>query len=434
MYAALMARASAAALCVILAACATVNLDEDLSDYGDEVSRLTRSLESSPDDVETLARLGEIYVRTGYPEDARGHLERAWNLGARDAKTSFYLGLAHESVGNAKFAIAIYGTYPDVSRSSPYRKLMEGRYTILVREAAYEEMSARLAAEDSIAAIEPAEDVIAVLSWTYAGGDERYAPLGRGLAEMLTIDLQNVEELRVVERVRLQALLDELALGQTGVVEAGTAPRMGRLLGVGRLVGGTYSVLQESDLRFDPALFKTATAVREDLSSHTDAISNFFALEKRVVFELIDDLGIELSEAEQQRIQEIPTRNLQAFLAFSRGLQEEDRGAFDAASGFFEQAASLDPGFSEAAAKQEGAVGASEAGGSVGSVLTTAKQVEPFAGGEIDLVDSRIDRLGSGVGSPQVPGPDARKPAVEAVVAERRLPGLPDPPQPPGGK
>ena len=56
-------------------------------------------------------------------------------------------------------------------------------------------------------------------------------------------------------------------------------------------------------------------------------------------------MGIQLSPAEQEAINQRPTQNLQAFLSYSRGLMAEDRGDFGAAQADFERAAALDPNF-----------------------------------------------------------------------------------------
>ena len=72
---------------------------------------------------------------------------------------------------------------------------------------------------------------IAVLSFNNRSGQNKLTPLQKGLAVMLITDLVKVEQLRVVERVKIQALLDELELGSSGLVNTKTAPRVGKLLG-----------------------------------------------------------------------------------------------------------------------------------------------------------------------------------------------------------
>jgi len=71
-----------------------------------------------------------------------------------------------------------------------------------------------------------------------------------------------------------------------------------------------------------------------------------------------------LTPAEQVAISERPTRDIQAFLLYSRGLETADRGDFTAAAGFFGAAAQRDPSFG-AAAQQAAESQAAQAAGSI---------------------------------------------------------------------
>jgi hypothetical protein len=58
-----------------------------------------------------------------------------------------------------------------------------------------------------------------------------------------------------------------------------------------------------------------------------------------------------LTTAERHAIEERPTRSLQAFLAYSKGLRLEDEGKYQEASRSFGEAARLDPSFGAASVK-----------------------------------------------------------------------------------
>ncbi len=94
------------------------------------------------------------------------------------------------------------------------------------------------------AATAPAATTIGVLYFDYAGKNAELAPLSKGLAQMLISDLTAVGTVRVVERERLQAVLDEQKLGESwkkaGKLDSRTAARIGKLLGARYLVLGTY--------------------------------------------------------------------------------------------------------------------------------------------------------------------------------------------------
>jgi len=86
----------------------------------------------------------------------------------------------------------------------------------------------------------PAATTIGVLYFDYAGKNAELAPLSKGLAQMLISDLAAIDTIRVVERERLQAVLDEQKLGHGGKIDSRTAARIGKLLGARYLVLGTY--------------------------------------------------------------------------------------------------------------------------------------------------------------------------------------------------
>ena len=68
---------------------------------------------------------------------------------------------------------------------------------------------------------------------------------------------------------------------------------------------------------------------------------------------LFADLGVTLTTAERNAIEQRPTRSLAAFLAYSRGLEAQDDGRFDDAARFFDNAVRLDPGFRPAQQRRQ---------------------------------------------------------------------------------
>lgn len=428
-----------------LTGCMSIRLDENLADYAESVAEYRQTLAGDEDNFEALRELGAIFVRTQHPAEGYPLLQRAHELRPEDPKTTLYLGLAAESTERSQEALALYARYPEMPLRSSFRRVMQGRYQWLVREVARQEVQARLADEAALANVALEADVVAVFPLAYQGGQEdQFAALGRGLAEMVSIDLTNIERLQVVERARIQVLLDELALGQSGYVDPSTAPRAGRLLGAGQVIGGTFSVLSDNSLRMDAALVNLAGGTPgSEVTSQTGTLDDLFQLQKALVFALLSEMGIELTPAERNQIERIPTQNLQAFLAFSRGLQMEDAGQFEQAASLYEQASQLDPGFNAASGRQESVSSMSATAGSTQDAVRTAAQgAAPTA--RVNIVSNRVQRLAQSVGASIVGRSsdsgssttdgtdDQRQPAAEASNAG--VTTLPDPPAvPPRG-
>ncbi|MEI7905766.1 MAG: CsgG/HfaB family protein [Bacteroidota bacterium] len=68
-----------------------------------------------------------------------------------------------------------------------------------------------------------------------------YAHLGSGVADMLTTALVKSGKFTVIERQELEKVLAEQKLGESGLVTAETAPKVGKLLGVELIVVGSVS-------------------------------------------------------------------------------------------------------------------------------------------------------------------------------------------------
>lgn len=402
-----------------------VSLNEDPEAYRDEVRDLEARLSDDPTDAEALRDLGAIYMRTGRPARAYDRLKKAYARTPRDPKTQFFLGLASEGVGKDDAALRLYKRFDRIPTSSGYRELMEGRYEWMVRKRAEEDIRAMLERESELAADRVSPRVLAVLPLEYQGSDDTYAPLSRGLAEMMTTDLARIDQLRVVERVRLQALLDELKLAQSEYVDPSTAPRVGKLLGAGRLLSGSYVVTSDERLRVDATLAEIDSEIRfPNVDARYGPLDDLFRLQDEIIFHVVDMLGVELTPQQRAAIEDVPTRDLQAFLAYSQGLQQEDQGNFEAAAQQYRRATQIDPSFEAPAQRQSKAQGLSSAGGSRESALTSAARMER-ANTSSKQVGRRLRNMGVGtVGGPQ------RRPAEEVGTAtESILDPFPAPPR-----
>jgi tetratricopeptide (TPR) repeat protein len=414
------------ALCVIVSGCASeAALRGTPADYREEVTRLKQTLRRAPNDTTARRDLGAIYVRTGRPENGYKQLEKVYQAGLDDPKTLFYLGVAREKTGRTDAALQLYEQYTKVSEDSPYRSLLQGRYESLQRMRARRAIAQKLDREEERADTEVSPSTVAVLPLAYRGDNERFAPLSRGLSEMISTDLATVDRLTVVERVRLQALLDEIELSQSNLVDPSTAPRAGQIVGAGRLVGGGFAVQEDETVNVDVALARLRRdTAQADVASQSNALDRLFELEREIVFGVLRRLGIEpddLTAETRAEIERAPTQDLQAFLAFSRGLLEEDAGNYGAAAEAYQQAQQRDPSFQDAARREQQAESLSAAGGSPDDALAAAGRIDPPPS-SIDVVNRQLRTLGRTTG-----GGFQRDPAAEEQIGE----SLNDPPAPP---
>jgi TolB-like protein len=203
--------------------------------------------------------------------------------------------------------------------------------------------------EDTLSVRSLPENSIAVINFNGSYLPPEFQPMALGMAEFVAMDLSKVSSLKVLERVKINVILDELKLGESSYTDARLAPRMGRLLGSRRIVLGTITGAGESGFRIDGRLVNTVDGKASGTQSDEGNLDRFFDVEKKFVFALLDTLGISISKAERDAIEEVPTESFLAFMAFSKGLSLERQGLYDDAMTSFRDAARQDPGFGEAA-------------------------------------------------------------------------------------
>lgn len=149
----------------------------------------------------------------------------------------------------------------------------------------------------------------------------------------------------------MQELLRELSLSASSAFDADQAPRFGKLLGATHVLGGKLALLGTGRLQVDPQLVRATTGDVTLPDEQSGTLSEFFSMEKRVVYSVLEQLGITLSLAERDSIEIMPTQSFDAFLAYSRGINYEDHGQYDLAHEEFTRAIKLDPAFQDARAR-----------------------------------------------------------------------------------
>jgi TolB-like protein len=189
---------------------------------------------------------------------------------------------------------------------------------------------------------------VGVLPLDVVSSDPSLAPLGHGLAFLLMTDLARSQDVQVVERLRIDALLRELSLAEAGVVEASGASRAGRILGARYLVVGSLAGGSDDDLRLDARLATTLDATVRPVVSGTASLDEILEAEKTLAFAILEALGVSLTPAERAAIERRPTRNLAALLAFSRGARAESELRLLDALRDYVEAVRLDPAFLQA--------------------------------------------------------------------------------------
>lgn len=191
---------------------------------------------------------------------------------------------------------------------------------------------------------------VAVLYFTNsvlgAKANEDYAPLSKGMADMLIQELSVNTGIRVTERDQLQRVLEEQKLSTDGKTDPTTAVKVGKLLGAHHMIAGTFITdLKGTTMRLTVKVFNTETSEIEFTTTGSDKPDNLFALINKVAGQInkglkLPDIPKQVSEMQEKKAEKIP---YQAIMLYSRALNLKDSGKKSEAIELFSQAAKQFP-------------------------------------------------------------------------------------------
>jgi TolB-like protein len=191
-----------------------------------------------------------------------------------------------------------------------------------------------------------ASNTLGVLYFNNKTGLEDLNALQKGMAIMLITDLAKVDKLQVVERIKMQALLDEMNLGATGLVDPSSAPKVGKMLGAYYLSSGDITLGKMAQLNINPILvdvpFETVTP-QKTTSGNSQEI---FRMEKEILFDIIKQMKVYLTPKERDDLNKPLAASSVAALAFFAGVDLSDKGKYTEAARMYEKAVLEDKNFS----------------------------------------------------------------------------------------
>ncbi len=272
--------------------------------------------------------------------------------------------------------------------------------------------SAALAAERGAGMI--GQRALGVPPFAVNGRDTKLTPLSYALADLLATDLSRSAQLTLVERTRLGDVLRELDLATSGRVDPATAPRVGRLIGARRLVIGAVDELPgDGGLRLGVRLADVEQGTVAQAIDAQAPLADILAAEKALAFRIFDALGVVLTPAERAAVEQRPTNDLAALLAYGAGVQAEYRGDFRTAASEYRRAQRLDPSFAGASRRAQDVRARAETGVTEPIGMPGLRSRDAAVGTTIDRLNRPLDmitgvtRNTGGVGDPSFPATTA---------------------------
>ena len=172
---------------------------------------------------------------------ATAQLERSLALAPGQSLPSYYLGLIALRRDDTARALVLLQAYAQADPEGAASRDVPKTLTLLSSAALRAEVAQAVASEQQVMSAPPEPGSIAVRAFLNQG-DPAYRAMAKGLAALVIADLARVPGLKVLEREKVELLVGEARLGDSGLADRASAVRSGRLMRAEKVVVGNFEV------------------------------------------------------------------------------------------------------------------------------------------------------------------------------------------------
>ena len=192
-------------------------------------------------EVAQMLKTGMEAFRDGNDAQATQSLEAVRKVAPGETLVPYYLGLIALRREDNATALALLQQYTREDPDGAAAREVPKTLTLLSSTQLQQEVAAAVAREREVVASPPEPGSIAVQAFVNQGNDS-YRAMAKGLAAMIIADLSKVPSLKVLEREKVQLLVNEAKLGDSGLADTASAVRSGRLMRAEKVVVGNFEV------------------------------------------------------------------------------------------------------------------------------------------------------------------------------------------------
>ncbi len=185
-----------------------------------------------------------------------------------------------------------------------------------------------------------AEQTLSVLYFESLDRNADYLWMEKGIADTLITELSGIDGLVLVERERLQKIIDEQRFQMSGLTDESTAVEIGNLLNAETLVLGSYAV-SGGKLLVTCRLVETETGKVGSGFSEEGAVDQYLSIQRTLAWRICESLGF----TKGSPLLPAGSPSLQAYSYYYRGLDLYDRAEYSQAADLMRKAIDSAPGF-----------------------------------------------------------------------------------------
>ncbi len=147
----------------------------------------------------------------------------------------------------------------------------------------------------------------------------------------------------MVERERIQYLLDEIKMEQSDFFNQESAVRVGKLLGAHVLVMGGFTKIDKKHMRIDARLIKTETGEVLKAEMVEGDPNKLAELESELAMKIASNLDVAVNQSDEKAMKANDGESMDAILAYTQGMNLEDEHKLPEAYEAYKKALALAP-------------------------------------------------------------------------------------------
>ncbi|MFH1372686.1 MAG: CsgG/HfaB family protein [bacterium] len=179
---------------------------------------------------------------------------------------------------------------------------------------------------------------------------EKNRLVGGALSEFLVYHFSSFGELDVVERSLIDNIIKEHKLVRDSLIDAGSAIRVGKLLGAHLMVFGSITQFDDRNARMTARVVQVETGLILTMVIK-EGRPDFKKMEQELVEELAEKLELTLTKETRHNLKQGGTESMDALQHYAEGLQLIDRYDYKRAYDCFRKALEMDSTFIQAQQK-----------------------------------------------------------------------------------
>ena len=198
-------------------------------------------------EIAATLKTGVEAFRDGKDDAAQLAFERVRALAPGETLVPYYLGLLALKRDDNASAVQLLQQYAREDPEGAASRDVPQTLTLLSSAQLQQEVASAVARETEVVGSPPEPGSIAVQAFVNKGSgsnDGEFRAMAKGLAAMIIADLSKVPGLKVLEREKVQLLVNEARLGDSGLADTASAVRSGRLMRAEKVVVGNFEVQQ----------------------------------------------------------------------------------------------------------------------------------------------------------------------------------------------